>query len=124
MLSGYAQSFGQTSRSHNIDTSDGGPVLTKYGVGDINKDSTLRRSWHTMNDITCPIQLVKAGARTEQRIGTTNLEYKPIVESFVAKEPIAAMEMRFVLYDVFIEHIVTLEVSRVEDVAGSWLFIF
>ena len=67
---------------------------------------------------------VKAGVKTEQRIGTTNLNYKPIVDSFVAKEPITAMEMRFVLYDVFNEHIVTLVINRVEDVAVSGPFRF
>jgi hypothetical protein len=118
LLVGSFQSFGQTSRPLTTETSDGGSVLTKYGVGDVDKDSTLHRSWHTVNDATCPIQLVKAGVKTEQRSGTTNLEYKPVVESFAAKEPITAMEMRFALYDVFNEHIVTLEITRVEDVAS------
>jgi hypothetical protein len=34
------------------------------------------------------------------------------------------MEMRFALYDVFNEHIVTLEITRVEDVAAPGPFMF
>src|SRR6266851_4327954 len=124
LLIGSFLSFGQTSRPLTTETSDGGSVLTKYGGGDINKDSTLHRSWHTINDATCPIQLIKAGVKAEQRIGTTDFEFKPVVESFAAKEPITAMEMRFVLYDVFNEHIVTLVITRCEDVASHGPFMF
>jgi hypothetical protein len=117
--------FGQTARPITVDTSDGGSVLTKVGGDlDINKDSALRRFWYTMNDSTCPIQLVKAGVKTEQRLGTLKMKYKPVVESFVAKEPITAMEMRFALSDVFNEHIATLEITRLEDVTAPGTFMF
>jgi len=124
VLIGSFQSFGQTSRPLTTEMSDGGSALITYGPGDINKDSALRRSWHTVNDATCPIQLVKAGVKTERRSGTMNLLYKPVVESFVATEPVTAMEMRFVLYDVFNEHIETLEITRVEDVVSPGPFMF
>jgi len=84
LLIGSFQCFGQTSRQLTTETSDGGTALTKYGYGDINKDSALHRSWHTINDATCPLQFVKAGIKTEQRLGTSNLDYQPVVESFVA----------------------------------------
>jgi hypothetical protein len=124
LLIGCCQSFGQTPRTLTTAKADGGPVLTKYGYGDINKDSSLNRAWYTINDPTCPLQLVKAGVRAEQREGTSNLDYKPVVESFAAKEPITAMEMRFVLYDVFNQHIATLIGSRVEDVPSPGPFMF
>jgi hypothetical protein len=88
LLIGSNQSFGQTSRPLITEASDGGSVLTKYTYDDIDKDSTLHRSWYTINGSTCPIQLVKAGVKTEQGIGASHLVYRPIVESFVAKEPI------------------------------------
>jgi hypothetical protein len=61
---------------------------------------------------------------TEQGSGDSVAQYRPIVESFVAKEPVTAMEMRFVLYDVFNEYITTLAVTRVEDVASAGPFTF
>ena len=127
LLIGSSQSIGQTSRHLTTETADGGTVVTSYGAThaeDINKDSTLHRSWYTINDDACPIQLLKAGVQTEKRIGTLDFQYKPIVQSFVAKEPIMAMEIRFALYDVFNEHIVTLVITRVEDVAAPGPFVF
>src|ERR1017187_10177447 len=62
LLIGPFQSFGQTPRPFTTDTSDGGPVvLSEYAH--LNKDSTLHRSLHTINDSTCPVQLAKAGVR-------------------------------------------------------------
>jgi hypothetical protein len=50
--------------------------------------------------------------------------HKPVVGSSIAKEPITAMEMRFTLFDAFNEHMTTLEITRVEDVASPSPFMF
>lgn len=121
LLVGSFQSFGQTPRPLTTETSDAGSVFIKY-FG-IDKDSSLHRSWHTLNDATCPVQLVKAGVNTEERIGPDAL-YTPVVGSLTAKEPIMAMEIRFVLYDVFNDHIVTLQRTWVEDVVSPGPFMF
>jgi hypothetical protein len=119
LLIGSVQFFGQPSRPLITETSDGGSmVLSEYAH--INKESALHRSWHTVNDSTCPIQLVKAGVRTEEYL----TGYNAVVGAFAAKEPITALEMRFALYDVFDEHIVTLETTWVEDVASPGSFMF
>src|ERR1017187_1670970 len=74
LLLGTFRFFGRSPRPFQTETSDGGSVLTSYGVRDgaedVNKNSTLHRAWHTINDETCPIQLLKAGVRTEKRIGS------------------------------------------------------
>jgi len=120
----------QTTRSFKTDVSDGGSIGTNAYATDsveIDKNSTLHRVWLTVNDWSCPIQLTKAGVKTiyVQLKGLNFVAlYRPIVESFFAKQPVTAMEMRFALYDVFNEHITTLEATRVEDVASAGPFMF
>ena len=93
---------------------DGGSVLiaTNYGRV-INEGSTLRRSWITLNDSTCPLELSNVG------ITTAKFDEFQGVGSAKTKEPITAFEIRFLLFDIFGEHLTALRLREVVDLAQS-----
>ena len=105
---------------------DGGSVVTKLGLGvKVNDGSSLNREYVILNDANCPVQLTDAGIETSY--GERSYAFKPI-GTLSVKEPIAAFEVNFVLYDVFGEHIKTLSGKEITDVGsnanlskiGSW----
>ncbi|MEZ5071983.1 MAG: hypothetical protein R2751_13745 [Bacteroidales bacterium] len=97
-------------------TTDGGPVQTRLGMGmKLNKASTLHREWVILNDEGCPLKLDRGtGLNTEADLlrfvttGTLNPD-----------KPVAALEIHFVLYDMFGTHIRTLSFLDVMDLNGT-----
>jgi hypothetical protein len=109
-------------------TLDGGSVATDLGYSiKVNKNSSLHRSWVVLNDPGCPVQLTGSGIVTAY--GGRDYAYRQ-VGTFTASEPVAAFEVRYVLFDVFGEHMKTLSAVSVSDAApgtplplsdvGSW----
>jgi hypothetical protein len=107
---------------------DGGSVVTELGFGvKVNAQSTLMRSWVVLNDSGCPIQLGPSGIKTIYG----DREYNYIPEGSIStKEKVAAIDIRFLLYDVFGDHIKTITCIQVADIQtgnaielkniGSW----
>lgn len=109
-------------------TADGGSVVTDLGYNiKVNKNSSLHRSWIVLNDPGCPVQLSGAGIVTSYGGREYNFRQSG---TFTATEPVAALEVRYVLYNVFGEHMKTLSATSVADIAtetpqplpdiGSW----
>lgn len=93
---------------------DGGSVVTELGYGiKVNAQSTLMRSWVVLNDSGCPIQLGRSGIKTIYG----DREYNFIPEgSISSKEKVAAIDIRFLLYDIFGDHIKTIICTHVADI--------
>jgi len=100
---------------------DGGSVITELGYDiKVNENSSLRRIWMIFNDPSCSVQLINFGITT--KYSNRNYSYNA-TGTLQVTEPITAIEVRFILYDVFGEHIKTLSGNKVEDMKGeveSW----
>ncbi len=116
------------AQSISVKTADGGSVVTELSYGiKVNKKSTLHRSWVVLNDPSCPAQLSGAGINT--RYGDREYNYVP-VGTAKTSESITALEVRYLLYDVFGEHMKTLSATEITDLPtngsltlnnmGSW----
>lgn len=108
-----------TAAAQKIDvaTADGGSVVTDLGYNiKVNKNSTLRRNWVVLNDPGCPAQINGAGITTAY--GDREYLYRQ-VGTLVASEPVTAIEIRYVLYDIFGGHLKTLSATSVADTAAG-----
>jgi hypothetical protein len=111
-----------------VSTVDGGSVTTNLGHGiAVNKNSSLRRQWFIINDPTCPLTLTEAGINTTYR--DRQYSFKP-AGSIKTIEAVAAFEVRFMLFDVWGNHMKTLSGTELRDLkagvqlalseVGSW----
>jgi hypothetical protein len=111
--------FGQAALGQpiQVSTADGGSVVTDLGYGiKVNKNSTLHRAWVTLNDPSSPVQLINAGVSAQY--GDRGYNFVP-TGSAKAVEAIAALEIRFLLYDVFGEHMKTLSATELIDIGAN-----
>lgn len=100
-----------------VETADGGSVVTELGYDiKLNKNSTLHRSWVVLNDPTCPVQLYEAGINT--RYGDREYNYVQ-VGTAETSESITALEVRYLLYDVFGEHMQTLSATKITELSAN-----
>jgi hypothetical protein len=105
------------SQKIKVTNYDGGSVVTELGYGiKVNGQSTLMRSWVVLNDSGCPIQLGRSGIKTIY--GDREYNYIPEV-SISTKEKVAALDIRFLLYDVFGDHIKTILCTQVMDIQSG-----
>jgi len=106
--------FVLTSNSEIISTNlDGGPVTTSTGIGGkVNAKSSLHRAWIVINDPGCPIQISGTGIQTRYEAGNFNFV---AAGSFNPSADTAAFEIRYVLYDLFGNHMITLSDTEVAD---------
>ena len=104
-----------------ITQSDGGSVVTKLGYGiKVNDGSTLQRHWYVLNDPSAPVQLSNAGINSVYRESSIGGDYKYVpVGSITALKPISAYEVRFLLFDVFGDHMETLSGTTLVDLTGD-----
>lgn len=105
-------------------SADGGSVTTTLlGSYKVNKNSSLHRTWVTINDPSCPIQLTGAGISTvyeRDAISNGSGDYRfRIAGSIIASEPVAAVDVTFILYDPFGDHLRTLGGTYVQDLAAN-----
>jgi len=80
-----------------------------------NRKSSLRRTWVTVNDSDCPLTLAKTGVNADY------IDYYRFTPSgsASARSDIVAFEIRFLIYDMFGNHIKTLSLTEVEDVSAG-----
>lgn len=111
-----------------VNNYDGGSVVTELGHGiKVNAQSTLIRSWVVFNDSSCPVHLDRSGLKSIY--GDREYNYIPEGNASV-RENVTAFDVRFILYDVFGDHIKTLTCGQVKDIPtgavielknlGSW----
>jgi hypothetical protein len=92
---------------------DGGSVTTELSSNiQVNKGSELRRQWVILNDPTAPAQLENAGIATSYL--SREYSFKPTGKLKVSS-PLTAVEVRYLLYDVFGQHMKTLAGSEVTE---------
>src|SRR5690242_15639701 len=103
LLCAVATSQNPTPRleSIKVENSDGGSMVIAFGYANLNANSTLHRSWFTVNDLVCPVQILNAGITVQPSPRSTYLQYVPSIARVVTAVPVSALEIRFVLYDVF-----------------------
>ena len=96
---------------------DGGSVITSKGytfeTEDLNEGASVRRSWVTLNDARCPLEIVEVALSTKGWRGDFSFKVDGSVKSSV---PLSAFEVRFLLFDVFDQPLLSLSMTRVKDV--------
>ena len=105
----------------DVTDSDGGSVVTDLGFKiKVNDGSTLHRHWIVINDPTAPVSLSGVGINTVYRSQSYGGEYEYVdVGHGLAKVPIQALEIRFMLFDVWGQHLKTLSLAEVRDFAPN-----
>lgn len=103
---------------------DGGSVTTVLSSGiAVNENSTLRREWVTVHDSRLPVDIVGTpGVRTVYERGGryTRGDYEYEAEYTISvAQPIAAVEVNFILFDVWGIRTKTLSATDVEDFAAG-----
>ena len=95
-----------------------GSMRTVLGYGfALNKQSSLEREWVTVNSPPIPAQLVgPVGLATAYKSGSYSGSYR-YESSFdvEVKEPLAAVEVKFLTFDVWGDHSRTLSFTSIED---------
>lgn len=113
VLSLVAPAFGQAP---TVTRASGG-ALTSRLPGP--RQSTLERVWVTVHDPLMPVDIRgTAGARTELARRTDGYSYR--ADYFLdVKEPLSAVEVRFLLFDLWGESMRTLSDVEATDMAGE-----
>jgi hypothetical protein len=104
-----------------VEELSGGSVVTNLAYGiQVNKGSSLQRRWFVLNDPSCPVKLSGVGINSvyERSSIGGDYKYKPVGVAN-ANEPITAFELRFLLFDVWGQHMQTLSGTQVSDVSGQ-----
>jgi hypothetical protein len=106
--------------SADAETVSGAGMPMKFGVGYgimINEDSSLSREWVVVNDEKLPVKISQfkgANILLDDRTWTYKIFYKIEVA-----EPISAIEVRFIPFDVWGEKGRTLSSTQVRDYASE-----
>ena len=93
---------------------DGGSVAVRTANGFLNQDSSLTRRWCVIDDSNSPAALDHAGAypRFDEK---DNMQYLMPAGVVSPRQAISAIEVRYVLFDVWGEHLRTLSLTRIVD---------
>ncbi len=107
----------------SVKEQDGGTVTTGLGYNiKVNKDSSLHRRWFIVNDPECPLKLSAAGIHTVYKSGSSyssgEYTYQPL-GSGSAEKDLYAVEVRFVLFDVWGSWMQALSSSEVRDLKAG-----
>jgi hypothetical protein len=96
---------------------DGGSVVTSLGYDiRVNDGSSLRRAWVVLNEAGAPARLDGVGVSTAY--GDRAYRYVG-AGRLVSSEPLTAVEVRILLFDVFGNHMKTLSGTQVTDLAAG-----
>jgi len=96
----------------------GGPVVTSnvaYGV-QVNKGSSLQRSFAIINDAAAPVELREVGILTQY--ADQHFSFVPAGIA-IARDTLAAIEIRFILYNMFGERMRALSLSLIRDIGAG-----
>lgn len=107
-----------------MDRYDGPSVKTDLGYGIIlNKASSLRKEWFVLRDDSAPALLegengITIAFGTAELGGSNRYEYR-LAHKLNSKEPLAAIELRVHVFDVFGKLIRTLSATSLVDVVDA-----
>lgn len=105
---------GQSDRNLEVNQYDGGSVALRTTSGFLNQDSSLKRTWYVIDDTNSPVRLDRAGI-------IPHLDEKQKIQYFVPigtvfpRQAISAVEVRYVLFNVWGERLRTLSLTRLAD---------
>ncbi len=104
----------------SVSRSSGGSVQTDLGHEiKVNKESSLMREWITVHDQVLPVDLVgTVGVRTIYDSESSGYRYRALF-SLQASEPLAAVEVRFLVFDIWGEHVRTLSMTEIADIGAG-----
>ena len=110
--SAVAQDKGDSSLQ--VRQEDGGRVAVRTASGFLNQGSSLKRTWYVIDDQKAPAGLDHAGVfpRLDEK---EKLQYIMPVATVTPKQAISAVEMRYVLFDVWGQRLRTLSVTQLAD---------
>ena len=93
---------------------DGGSIQTRLsGNFALNKESTLRREWVAVHDDELPVDLKGTpGVITAWQSGDFRYEASYAIE---VKEPVVAVEVRFILFDIWGERTRAVAATDIKD---------
>jgi len=101
----------------------GGSIKTTLGMGvELNKNSSLEREWITIVDNRMPAVLVDlTGVTTDYESGVRSSGKFIYSASYEAKcsEPISAIEVRFIIFDVWGKTLKTLVSEDIKDMSAT-----
>ena len=110
-----------SSLADTVSTTTGGSIQTTLGYGiTLNEKSGLQREWITVhNDL--PVDIVDtAGIKTVYDQGRLSGEYAYKAKySLSMKQPVVAFQVRFLLFDIWGNHVKTLSDTEIIDVAAG-----
>lgn len=102
----------------------GGSIVTDLGYGiRVNAGSSLEREWLTAHDTRLPVDLKgTVGIRTYYasgaRYSSGEYQYRTTI-TLVPKDSLAAVEVRFILFDIWGEHTKTLSMTEIVDMPAG-----
>jgi hypothetical protein len=106
----------------SVSRGSAGSIRTQLGYGIVlNKKSSLEREWVTVNNTGVPAQLVGAlPLTTAYKSEGYSGEYRYVAEYQVdAKEPLTAIEVKFLTFDAWGEYQRTLSATDIEDLPAG-----
>ena len=90
----------------------------------LNERSSLHRTWTVLNDPSCPVQLIGAGIATSyQPSGYSGRYLFRATGSAKTSKTVQALQIRYLLYDVFGTHLRTLSNIEVTDLPAGATYI-
>ena len=93
---------------------DGGSIKSQLWPGyQMNGKSSLRRSWFVLNDTSCPVQLLETGVNTHYRQDAHEFRNIGTIQT---TQSIQAVEIRYIMFDVFGGFMTTLTSTEVADI--------
>lgn len=106
----------------SVNRGSAGSIRTPLGYGIVlNSDSSLEREWVTVNNTGVPAQLVGAlPLTTAYKSGGYSGEYRYVAEYQIdAKEPLSAVEVKFLTFDIWGDNQRTLSATAIQDLPAG-----
>lgn len=110
--------------AENVTKTSGGSIKTALGYGIVlNRGSSLTREWITIHDTSIPADISgTAGVTTiydsGERYSSGSYQYSAEY-SVISKEALSAVEVRFLIFDIWGNHSRTLSATDIVDMAAG-----
>lgn len=110
--------------AENVTKKSGGSIIIDRGHGFmINKESTLTREWITVHDNSLPADIlgttgVVINPESGQRAISDSYQYNSVY-TITTQEPLSAIEVRFLTFDIWGDHAKNLSATHIVDMDGG-----
>jgi len=108
----FGQAGGDTGLQVRED--DGGNVVVRTASGLLNQNSSLRRKWVAIDDLSSPVRLNRTGVfpRFDEK---GQMNFLMPVGTVSPNQAISAIEVRYLLFDVWGQRLRTLALTKLVD---------